>query len=224
VHRVGERFPVLPGEQVRLDRAKPGVPGSPTPPDSAPKSPAAVSSKRCPDSHSWCRWVHARPSRYTRPRRSRRAWIRCRARRPSATRSARGHKSGTASSARDGTRIAFSSPARCSRASRCASRRSVLIRFPARRGISAGATTSHATPNGQQQRCAAHSRSNPPRSRPALARITEPGHQTAHPPASWVTRSTRGISSPQPRIPTTMTTWATSIPRWTGPEDEEHYT
>ena len=70
--------------------------------------------------------------------------IRCCARLRSASSAARTRtRSRTASSAADGTRTGVSSPARCSRASRLASRLSVFTRSPGRRGISDGATTSH---------------------------------------------------------------------------------
>jgi hypothetical protein len=56
------------------------------------------------------------------------------------------HRSRTASSAGVGTRITVSSSARCNRANRRQSRRSVLTRSPGERGTSDGATTSQATP------------------------------------------------------------------------------
>src|SRR6202022_1446621 len=56
----------------------------------------------------------------------------------------------SASCAASGTHTAVSSPARCSRARRAASRRSVLTRSPARCGISEGATTTHCWPVRRQ--------------------------------------------------------------------------
>jgi hypothetical protein len=63
------------------------------------------------------------------------------------SRSARArHRSRTASSASVGIRIAVNSPARCNRANRRQSRRSVLTRSPGDRGTNDGATTSQVTP------------------------------------------------------------------------------
>ena len=80
--------------------------------------------------------------------------IRCIIRLRSSTRSARVRiRSRTASSCSLGTRIAVSSPARCDSARRAQSRRSVLTRSAAAFGISAGATTSQATPSEVSSRC-----------------------------------------------------------------------
>ena len=81
------------------------------------------------------------------PLRSSRAFKRWRALRHSRTASSRARtRSRTASSATSGTHTAVNSPARASRASMMASRRSVLTRSPERLGIDDGATTSQARP------------------------------------------------------------------------------
>jgi hypothetical protein len=67
------------------------------------------------------------------------------------------HRSRTASSPTVGMRMATSSPARCNRASRRQSRRSVLTLSPGARGISDGAITSQRT----SMRCSSRASSKP---------------------------------------------------------------
>ena len=102
---------------------------------------------RCAAIHARCAPVQYDPWHQMHPCRISTAVSRCCARLRSASSPARTRtRSRTASSARVGTRTGVSSPARCSRAWRHASRRSVLTLSEPPLGISDGATTSHATP------------------------------------------------------------------------------
>jgi hypothetical protein len=108
---------------------------------------SAGSVKDCAAIQARCGRLQYDPSRQMRPCRISIAVSRCWARLRSASTAARTRaRSRTASSAGAGTRTGVSSPARCSRASRIASRLSVLTRSDPPLGISDGATTSHATP------------------------------------------------------------------------------
>jgi hypothetical protein len=125
--------------------------------------------------------VQAFPPRQGRPWRSRNVDSRCRARVRSSTMSARArHRSRTASSRGVGMRMATSSPARCSRASRRQSRRSVSGLVAGGFGISEGAITSQRTPMLSSSQ-ASSNRSGRPPSRLAAAGDCRGGRRACAP-------------------------------------------
>ena len=145
--RVGERSVGVPVRQIGLHRGQFGVAGGSASPGSGRRWPAApASSKRCPSSHCSCLTVHARlpPDPVVAQQEL--------AQPVPGTGAVADHRGAGPAQvphrllASVGTRIATSSPARCSRASRRQSRRSVFTRSPGAFGINAGATTSQATP------------------------------------------------------------------------------
>ena len=114
---------------------------------------SAASSKLCAPNQERYFSVQVDPSRQTLPWRNKKWPSRFFARVTSSTASPRArHRSRTASSRTDGTRIATSSPARNWRTIRLASRLSVLTRSPGAVGIKDGAITSHDTFNDANSR------------------------------------------------------------------------
>lgn len=103
-------------------------------------------------SPSRCRQVQRLASQ-PRPCRRRRPIKRCRAFRSASTMSARARtRPRMASCSGSGTQTGVGSPARCSRASAVASRRSVLTRSPGLRGTRLGATTTQSWPRSRRCR------------------------------------------------------------------------
>src|SRR5215216_6604903 len=174
-------------------------------------------SNRCDPSHAWCLSVQVDPPRHTRPWRSRNFPSRLRARVRSSTMSPLvRQRSRTASSWTVGMRTQTSSPARCNRASRRQSRRSVsgLVARrlgDQRRGDHLAAHVQAVQQPGQLEAgrsglVAGSQAAGLPR-RPTSLRMDA---------SSWGIRSTSGTCWSAGKIPTEMVSLWTSRPRWIG--------